>query len=158
MYEGLVIGRDVRIGRGAALRVVKGGRMVIDEGARIEAGCDLVSYGLLEIGPRAFVGRGSILVATDRISIGADALIAAYSTIRDHDHSVDSRQSRGALTMAPVIIGDNVWIGTKASILKGVRVGSGAVIGAHALVNSEVAAGALVGGIPARELSKSQVG
>ena len=158
MYEGLVIGRNVRLGRGATLRVVKGGRMVIGDGARIEAGCDLVSYGLLEIGPRAFVGRGSILVATDRISIGADALIAAYSTIRDHDHSVDSRQSREDLKMSPVIIGDNVWIGTKASILKGVRIGSNAVIGAHALVNSDVAEGSVVGGIPARELGKSQVG
>jgi len=156
MYEGLVVGRDVTLGRGATLRVVKGGRMVIGDGSRIEAGCDLVSYGLLEIGPRAFVGRGSILVATDRISIGADALIAAYATIRDHDHSVGARQSRGDLTMAPVIIGDNVWVGTKASILKGVSIGSNAVIGAHALVNSDVADRATVGGIPARELGKSR--
>lgn len=156
LYEGLVVGGDVTLGRGVTLRVVKGGRMVIGEGARIEAGCDLVSYSLLEIGPRAFVGQGSILVATDRISIGADALIAAYSTIRDHDHSVDVQQSREDLTMSPVIIGDNVWIGTKASILKGVRIGSNAVIGAHALVNKNVAEGAVVGGIPARELGKSR--
>jgi len=156
MYEGLIVGRDVTLGRGATLRVVKGARMVIGDGSRVEAGCDLVSYGLLEIGPRGFVGRGSILVATDRISIGADALIAAYSTIRDHDHSVCAGQSRAELTMAPVIIGDNVWVGTKASILKGVRIGPNAVIGAHALVNTDVAAGAVVGGIPARELGKSR--
>lgn len=159
MYAGLVVGSDVRIGRGATLRVVKGGRMVIGHGSRIEAGCDLVAYGALEIGPRSFVGRGSILVATDRISVGADALIAAYSTIRDHDHSIDAGKAFNLqhLTMAPVIIGDNVWVGTKASILKGVRVGSNAVIGAHALVNSDVDGGAVVGGIPARELGKSEV-
>ena len=58
--------------------------------------------------------------------------------------------------MAPVIIGDNVWVGTKASILKGVSIGSNAVIGAHALVNSDVADRATVGGIPARELGKSR--
>ena len=156
MYEGLVVGRGVTLGRGAMLRVVKGGRMVIGEGSRIEAGCDLVSYGVLEIGPRAFVGRGSILVATERISIGEDALIAAYATIRDHDHSVEFGRPREDLTMAPVTIGDNVWIGTKASILKGVCIGSNAVIGAHALVNSDVADGPKVGGIPARELGKSR--
>lgn len=157
MYEGLVVGRDVRIARGATLRVIKGGgRMVIGDGARIEAGCDLVAYGVLEIGPGAFVGRGAVLVATDRISIGADALIAAYATIRDHDHSIDRGIpfNRQDLAMRPVIIGDNVWIGTKASILRGVRIGSNAVIGAHALVNSDVVDGAVVGGIPARELGK----
>jgi acetyltransferase-like isoleucine patch superfamily enzyme len=158
MYEGLVVGRDVRIGRGATLRVVRGGRMIIGDGSRIEAGCDLVAYGALEIGPRAFVGRGSILVATDRISIGTDALIAAYVTIRDQDHSIGQGQpfNQQDLVMAPVVIGDNVWIGTKASILKGVRVGSNAVIGAHALVNGDVADGAIVGGIPAKVLRNNE--
>lgn len=159
MYSGLVVGRDVRIGRGATLRVVDGGRMVIGDGCRIEAGCDLVAYGALELGPKAFVGRGSVLVATDRISIGADALIAAYVTIRDQDHSIDPDRpfNRQGLSMAPVMIGDNVWVGTKASILKGVRVGSNAVIGAHALVNADVADGATVAGVPARRLNKSEV-
>lgn len=133
--------------------------MTIGAGTRIEAGCDLVAYGLLEIGPRAFVGRGSIVVATHSVCIGADGLIAAYATIRDHDHSIDRERpfNRQDLKMSPVIIGDNVWVGTKASILKGVRIGSNAVIGAHALVNSDVAEGAMVGGIPARALGKSEV-
>ena len=134
--------------------------MVIGDGTRIEAGCDLVAYGVLEVGRRTFLGRGSILVSIDRITIGADSLIAAYATIRDHDHSIDPGRpfNRQNLEMAPVIIGDNVWIGTKASVLKGVRIGANAVIGAHALVNSDVPACAVVGGIPARSLDKTGAG
>jgi len=103
MYEGLVVGRDVTLGRGATLRVVKGGRMVIGDGSRIEAGCDLVSYGLLEIGPRAFVGRGSILVATDRISIGADAVISQDATLCASTHDV--QDPLFPLVIRPIRIG-----------------------------------------------------
>ena len=50
----------------------------------------------------------------------------------------------------PVIIGDHVWVGRRAIILKGVTIGSGAVIAAGAVVTSDVPAKALVGGVPAQ--------
>jgi acetyltransferase-like isoleucine patch superfamily enzyme len=57
-----------------------------------------------------------------------------------------------ALTTSPVIIENNVWIGAKATVLQGVRIGAGAVIGAHALVRSDVRERTVVVGVPAREL------
>lgn len=152
LYDGLQIERGVRLGRGATLRVVKGGRMRIGAGTSVEAECELVAEGELDVGRGAFIGKGTIIVATERITIGDDALIAAYVVIRDHDHEMNGSRpfNRQPLTMTPVIIEGNVWIGTKATILQGVRVGASAVIGAHALVKSDVATGTVVGGVPAR--------
>ncbi|NET30847.1 MAG: hypothetical protein F6K19_02435, partial [Cyanothece sp. SIO1E1] len=55
---------------------------------------------------------------------------------------------------AAIEIGDDVWIGTGAKILKGVRIGIGAVIAAGALVKDDVEAYAIVGGIPAKKISE----
>ena len=54
----------------------------------------------------------------------------------------------------PVVIEDDVWIGAKASVLPGVRIGRGAVVSAHALVNRDVAPFTIVGGVPATEIAK----
>lgn len=52
------------------------------------------------------------------------------------------------------IIGNDVWIGYKATIMAGVKIGDGAIIGAHSVVTKEVAPYAIVGGNPAREIKK----
>ncbi|MDX2046776.1 MAG: DapH/DapD/GlmU-related protein [Chitinophagaceae bacterium] len=54
----------------------------------------------------------------------------------------------------PVIIGDHVWIGTGAIILKGVHIGNGSVITAGAVVTKDVPPGCLAGGVPAKVLQK----
>ena len=154
LYSGLKVGRGVRLGRGVHISVVRGATLTIGDGVAIERDCQLVSEGELSIGPNSFVGTGSIIVAAERVNIGRDALIAAYATIRDQDH----RHEHGApyhsqgLVTAPISIGSNVWIGTKATVLKGVSVGDGAVIGAHALVSGPVAPRTIVAGVPARLL------
>lgn len=55
-----------------------------------------------------------------------------------------------------VIIEENVWIGTKATILNGVIVGNGSIIGAHSLVNRNIEPGLIVGGIPVKVLKKRE--
>jgi acetyltransferase-like isoleucine patch superfamily enzyme len=139
------------------VNVVDGGSLHIGEGSNIEAGCQLVTEGELRIGPRAFVGTGSVIVANQRVIIGCDALIAAYVTIRDDAHKMepgDLPYNRQGLATAPIDIGNNVWLGTKATVLRGVSIGDGAVVAAHAVVRSHVEARTLVGGIPAKLLRK----
>lgn len=53
-----------------------------------------------------------------------------------------------------IVIGNDVWIGYEATILSGVHIGDGAIIGAKALVTKDVPAYSIVGGIPAREIKK----
>jgi acetyltransferase-like isoleucine patch superfamily enzyme len=156
LYTGLRVGRGVRLGRGVHLAVARGATLTIGDNVAIERDCQLVSEGTLSIGPDSFVGAGSIIVAAERVAIGRDVLIAAYVVIRDQDHGMGGALPywRQPLVTAPVEIGQNVWIGTKASVLRGVTVGDGAVIGAHALVTAAVQPATVVGGIPARTLKR----
>ena len=57
----------------------------------------------------------------------------------------------------PIIIGDKVWIGMRATILKGVVIGDGAIIAAGAVVTKDVSPGTLVGGVPAKLIKKDVI-
>ena len=157
LYPGLHIGKGVRLGRAVHISVVRGATLTIADKVTIEQACQLVSEGVLTIGADSFVGTGTIIVAVERVTIGRDALIAAYVTIRDQDHChmIGSEPfHRQGLVTGPIEIGDNAWIATKATILKGVRIGDGAIVASNAVVTSSVAPAIIVGGIPARLIKR----
>lgn len=100
----------------------------------------------IEIGPRTFINRGTRLISADRLTIGADCAVSWDVVISDTDfHRISGRSKT-----SPVIIGNHVWIGARATILKGVTVGDGAVVGAGSVVTSDVPPRAVVAGNPAR--------
>lgn len=115
--------------------------------------CTWTAGAVLKVGA-SFGMTGGTLCAAERIVIGDRVLVGANSTIIDTDfHPLDPGQrqldpSKGAT--APVLIEDDVFIGTSCLILKGVHIGRGAVIGAGSVVTGDVPAGAIVGGNPAR--------
>lgn len=89
------------------------------------------------------------------VRIGCGTLIGAFATIIDGNHVFDDttqqiRKQGGR--QSPIDIGSDVWIGTHAIILQGVRIGDGAVIAANATVTRDVPPGAIVAGSPARVL------
>ena len=89
------------------------------------------------------------------VRIGRGTLIGGFVTIIDGNHRFDDRatpiREQGG-EQRPIEIGADVWIGTNAVILQGLRIGDGAVIAANATVTKDVPAGAVVGGTPARLL------
>jgi acetyltransferase-like isoleucine patch superfamily enzyme len=120
-----------RLGRGVFFETC-GGQISLGSHVRINAGCVLVSY--------------------SAITIGDDSLIAEYVSIRDADHGMVTGapiRTQDHVT-APIAIGNDVWIARGAIILKGVTIGSGAIIAANSVVNRDVPARAIVGGVPAR--------
>ena len=98
---------------------------------------------------------GASVVAARSISIGDGCLVGADAMIVDTDfHPVDVTQRRYAPMPEPaerdaVSIGDNVFIGARALVLKGSRIGDDAVVGAGAVVSGEVPGGCVVAGNPA---------
>jgi acetyltransferase-like isoleucine patch superfamily enzyme len=111
-----------------------GCRVVVSEGASLELGS-------------GYVNSGSSILCYHAIKIGHDVMIAESVTIRDSDsHRIlDGRH----VPSKPIEIGDHVWIGTNAMILKGVTIGDGAIVAAGAVVTKDIPPRALAGGVPA---------
>lgn len=119
------------------------------------------------IGDYCYIANAS-LVCSERINIGSYVFIAGGVTIADSDfHPVapaarladtialsplGKRAKRPTIKTEPVIIEDDVWIGFNATILKGVHIGEGAVIEPGSFVTTNVEAGTIVSGNPARRI------
>ncbi len=170
------VGRNCAFGQGVTLRhphkIRLGDGVVIDDLVLLDAKGE-TNRGI-DIGAGAFIGRGSILSCKDgditlgehvnlgfhceifsgsSVSVGRHGLFAAYVYLVGGGHAFEradlpvveqARVSRG------ITLGDDVWLGTGAKVLDGVRVGSRVVVGANAVVTSDLPDGAVAAGVPAR--------
>lgn len=145
------------------------GRMVLLRSAFRRHGRHLVfdpdgdyTYGNIEVGDDVSLGFHAVLLAADsRIVIGSKVMFGPAVTVVAGDHNTskigefmyDIHEKRPE-DDRDVIIEDDVWVGTRAVILKGVRVGRGSIIAAGAVVNKDVPPYTIVGGVPARILGR----
>jgi acetyltransferase-like isoleucine patch superfamily enzyme len=108
----------------------------------------------LSLGDHVLINRGVVITARAPIAIGSNVLIGPYAVINSGNHRFDPDRliREQGHESAPIHVGDDVWIGSHATVLPGVTVGDGAVVGAGAVVTHEVPAGAVVGGVPAEVL------
>lgn len=149
-------GQGVRVN--GRLVVRNDGRMTIGRGTvlrGIPTAVELATgpNGSLEIGAGAIINSGASICAYGDMVIGARALIGPHVMI--NDTSFHDLYDRSVVPEAVnVVIEDDVWIGAKASILPGVRIGRGAVVSAHALVNRDVEPFTIVSGVPAAQIAK----
>jgi len=154
MYPGIAIDRETFVASGCVVTCSDESRMEL-RGAHLARNVVLKADagGHLRIG-RSFVGPGSMVVAAHAVVIGNLCQLAEYVVVRDHDHLADgmTRLDAQRFVTAPVTIGERVWIGAKATVLRGVEVGDDAVIGAHAVVTRPVPRGERWVGVPARPL------
>ena len=128
-----------------------GGNAVVKEGAKI---CSCNEKAEIFIGANTTVGYHTYIFASNKIEIGDNCLIAPFVYLVDSDHSIqkDLLINMQPNITAPIVIGNDVWISTGAKVLKGIKIGDGAVIAAGSLVNEDVPAYTIVGGIPARAI------
>lgn len=146
------VANDLLVEPGVKFSVTDGARLAISQQCHIDRHATIiVKFGQLELGPGAYIGIGTVIVARDRITIGGNALIAEYVTIRDQDHVYGTGRptAQSGFVTSPITIGDNVWIGAKATITKGVTIGDNTVIGANAVVTHDIPANCVAAGIPA---------
>lgn len=113
--------------------------------------------GDITIGCRAFINRNVTIVSAESIMIGDDVLLGDGVSIYDHDHGTSSLglvYGKQSLISAPVVLENNVWIGSHSVILKGIVLGNGCVVAAGSVVTKSIPAGEVWGGVPARYLKK----
>lgn len=103
------------------------------------------------VGDGVFINSGCHFQDQGGIYLGDHVLVGHNVVIATLDHDMDP-QKRGTLHCAPVVIGNDVWIGVSATITRGVTIGDGAIIAAGAVVTRDVAPRTIVGGVPAREI------
>jgi len=108
--------------------------------------------GTLTVGDSVSINYGTSIFAERSVTIGDRVRIGPFVSITDTDfHDAHDRNLRPAGT--PVVLEDDVWIGTRALVLKGVRIGRGAIVAAGAVVTRDVAPFSVVAGVPARCVS-----
>lgn len=113
---------------------------------------------VISFGNDCFVNNGvSVIAEFGKITIGDRVLIGPQVCIFDSDFhglTIETRQKRTEIKHGNVVIGDDVFIGANSIILKAVKIGNGAVIGAGAVVTKDVPANSIVAGNPARVLQR----
>ncbi|MEK7533882.1 MAG: DapH/DapD/GlmU-related protein [Patescibacteria group bacterium] len=127
----------------------------IGKGSTLHTGTRFYNPSNIEIGQDSIIGEGTVLDGRDKLIIGNHVDIASEVMIYNSEHDVQSDDFR-AVT-APVIIEDYVFIGPRAIILPGVKIGKGAVIGAGAVVTKAVKSFAIVGGVPAQKIGERKI-
>jgi acetyltransferase-like isoleucine patch superfamily enzyme len=136
----------LQIGRGA--RVELGRWSWVGHGTKIRC-----HEGVVSIGAKTVLGQECTISAYQHVSIGRECVIADRVMLIDFDHGmveVDRPIRHQGIYKRDVRVGNNVWIGYGACILRGVTIGDNAVIGTSAVVTKDIPANAVAGGVPAR--------
>ncbi|BCS31458.1 hypothetical protein TBR22_A06590 [Luteitalea sp. TBR-22] len=140
---GLTLGRDVTLWR-TSLATEEHGRISIGDGTYV-ANASIVCASQITIGARVLIAGGVTVVDADFHPLAPAARLADTIALSPRG----DRARRPSLEARPVRIGDDVWIGWNATVLKGVTIGEGAVIEPGAVVTRDVPPGAAVAGNPA---------
>jgi acetyltransferase-like isoleucine patch superfamily enzyme len=132
------------------------GEVVLGEGVSLNGTVvpiELVTYnsGGIEIGNHTFINYGSSIAARASVKIGSYCHLGHYTFVMDNDQH-DVVRHMELPPSDPVIVEDHVWIGSKAIVLPGVRIGSRAVIGAGSIVTQDIPPRCVAAGNPARVL------
>jgi len=136
--------QGLRIGRNSVIEI-------LSNDGEIQVGINFLVY------QRLHIGCYKKIIIGDNVLVGSDVLIT------DHSHGQYSGEIQSAPNIPPnqreivsdvVEIGSNVWIGDKVTILKGVKIGEGSIIGANSLVNKDIPANVIAVGSPAKPIKK----
>ena len=136
---GFNLGEDASCHIMGDLRIFSGSQFDVNEGASFACGS-------------GYFNCHCRVACFKQISVGNNVIISEDVVIRDSDnHVLDGDKPMSD----PIVIGNGVWIGMRAIILKGVNIGDGAVVAAGAVVTHEVPARSLVAGVPARVIREN---
>lgn len=128
------------------------GGIKIGFGSTLHMGIKFYETKNIIIGQDTIIGENSVLDGRDELRIGNHVAIASEVMIYNSQHDLND-ENFNAISK-PVIIDDYVFIGPRAIILPGVKIGRGAIVGAGAVVTKDVLENTIVGGVPAHEIGQ----
>lgn len=105
--------------------------------------------GQINVGNYVLISPGAQINSAEEIHIGDNCMIAAEALINDSDWHGTYNRTRPFQCSRPVVIKNNVWIGQRAIVNKGLTIGENSVIAAGAVVVNDIPANTIVGGNPA---------
>jgi HAD superfamily phosphatase (TIGR01681 family) len=154
--------RCTSVGSGARvrgrMRVENHGSMVIGKGLSVVSRwipMELLAgeRGRLEIGDAVWINFGAVIAANERVTIGDRVMIGQHCIVSDTDFP-DMPHGEVSLPARAIEIGDDVWLAGRVTVRPGVRIGTGSIIIAGSIVERDIPAYVVAGGIPARPLRK----
>jgi acetyltransferase-like isoleucine patch superfamily enzyme len=103
-----------------------------------------------------YINRHAVLDAHESIEVGPGVMIGPFCYLTDADHGTAPGLPVASqpMNIVPVAIEEDAWLGAGVTILKGVRVGRGAIVGAGSVVTEDVPPGSIVAGVPARRIGQ----
>jgi acetyltransferase-like isoleucine patch superfamily enzyme len=135
--------------------VRNGAKLMVNNNFKIFSGAKIfINKNASVILGSGYINNYLTLHCFERIEIGDDVAIADNVTIRDSDNHTVTSNTNYAMTK-PVYIGNHVWIGMNAMILKGVTIGDGAIIAAGSVVTRDVPSKCLAAGVPAKVIKEN---
>jgi acetyltransferase-like isoleucine patch superfamily enzyme len=137
------LGKGARFTVNGSVQIHRGTRVFVNDGAH------------LQMGDQSYVNDCSTVTCFDQITIGSRCAISWNANILDSNIHELAVEGEVRPRSRPVLIGDDVWIGTGVIVLAGTTIGSGAVVGAGSVVNSTIPSAALVAGNPARTVREA---
>jgi dTDP-4-amino-4,6-dideoxy-D-glucose acyltransferase len=144
------------------VRIVGFGNITIANNVRIDAHVLIIASGPIEIGSYVHISANCYLEGRGAIDIGDFANLSSYVSL----HSVSDDFSGRSLTnpMVPehlktldqgkIVIGRHAVLGTKSTVLPGVRIGEGGILGAHSMAKADIAAWTINAGVPAKPIGE----
>ena len=166
MSSNIQLGKNIKFYKSPLIDVIKQGKLIIEDGVILNSQnfgyhlnmfkpCKLLidrPNAVIRIGKNSRI-HGTCIHAYQSISIGENCLIAANCQIIDgngHDLSFDNINNRVNTvgSSKPIVIEDNVWIGTNVVVLPGVKIGRGSVISANSVVHKDIPEMVIAGGNP----------
>ena len=117
----------------------------------------VIKGGVLSLGRNSYM-NASLIQCANSITIGNDCAIAGDVLIQDTDfHPILDEHGKKKAVSKPIVIGNHVWICAKATILKGVTIGDGAIVAAGAVVTKDIPARCVVAGNPAKVVRENVI-
>jgi len=150
----LSIGDDVVLKGPVEIRSIKGAKVTLESGVRLDTGVRIVATNKAKVAflEGADIGCYSIFNCGDDFTIGRDCLVAGYCYFQTSDHNIQKGKviKNQGHTHGAIKIGDDVWVAGGSFILSGVTIDHGCVVGANSVVNKSLTANEIAVGSPAK--------